>query len=199
MRTMQSAPQDDSGAERILRLKNRVDTLREQQYLVRWHKDPTIPVWILVFVAVVIAITGCVTAYSEYVINRSLREILTQLKGARDNGDALYKTIVILREALAASKSATLNAQEMLSRSAAEIRATLLVGDVDTYLDQLEENGELEFDGPADKRNVSRKLKEKIRSVLVDELIHSAQMTDVEARKRTEVLAKRYLDAVLEQ
>lgn len=196
---MPSAPHHDAAGERILRLKNRVDTLREQQYLIRWHRDPTIPVWILVFVAVVIAIAGGVTAHSGYVINRSLTEILTQLKAVRDSGNALNKTIDALRGTLAASKSDALNAREALTRSAAEIRATLLVGYVDTYLDQLEENGELEFDGPIDKRNVSRKLKEKILPVLVNELIHSAQMTDFQARKRTEELAKRYLDIVLEQ
>src|SRR5579864_3104073 len=102
---MQSAPQYDAGGERILRLKNRVDTLREQQYLVRGHKDPTIPVWILVFVAAVIAITGCLTAYSGYVINHSLSEILTQLKAARDSGDAVYKRIDTLIESLAAGRS----------------------------------------------------------------------------------------------
>ena len=50
----------------------------------------------------------------------------------------------------------------------------------------------------AHKRNISRKLKEKIRPVLVDELIYS-QMSDLQARMRTKALVKRYLDTELKQ
>jgi hypothetical protein len=198
LRIVQHASQDDASAERILQLKKRVDTLREQQHLVRWRRDPALPLWILVFVAVVVAIAGCVTAYSEYVMTQSLKEVLTQLKATRESGDVLDKRMNALEEALAASKSATLNAQETLSLSAAENRATLFLGDVDTYVDQMEQNGLLRFDRPADKRNISRQLKEKIRPVLVDELIYS-QMSDLQARMRTKALVKRYLDTVLKQ
>lgn len=89
--------------------------------------------------------------------------------------------------------------QELLNRSVAENRATTLLDSVSSYLDRLEANGQLKFGSPDEKQGIARRLRERIRSTVVNEMILKPELSDSQVTRRIEKLVDRHLAAVLNQ
>jgi hypothetical protein len=135
------------------------------------------------------------TAYLDYLVGQTIREIRAVQTGVNTANMAAHAMMRVFEE----NNNARRIDRELLTRTIAESRASTALHAVDSYLDQLEEKGQLEFNRPKDKADVSRKLKDRVRPVIIDDLLLRADMTDTQLRKRVEQLVARHLRTVFKQ
>ncbi len=100
------------------------------------------------------------------------------------------------QEAEAAQIRKKNEAAETLRR--AESRLLWKLGHVDDYLQELEKS-KIEFEDVFDRLRLAEKLQEKIKPILVKELVRKPDLTDKQLHKRIERLVDEYLPAELDE
>ena len=82
----------------------------------------------------------------------------------------------------------------------AEIRVNVYMPRVHDYLRELENQQKFEFDdGSSERFDIGEKLKERIRPILVKQLIRTPEITDEQIERRIEVLVDRFIVAFVEE
>ncbi len=144
---------------------------------------------------------GAFTAYLDYLLNQATTRTTSEIQSVRRSVDAVNKSVGEIKQkidennhALEANQQTLALHRDLLARALAETRTASLLSAVDSYLTRLEAPGELEFDGPEDRADVSRKLKDRIRPVIVNDIVEKPELTDGQVKRRIERLADRYLD-----
>jgi len=87
--------------------------------------------------------------------------------------------------------------EEASRRSAAEYKAASVISQVDVVLQELEGQGVLEFDGLADQVDVTRRMREKVSPLLVEQLLKQPELSTDQVKKRIAVLVGKNLSAVV--
>jgi hypothetical protein len=194
---------DSGDSERIPRLRLRVERLIERQVLEheRRRREQRVRVGVYVTLIVALLALGAFTAYLDYLLNQATAQTAAEIRSVRRSVDAVNEAIAAVKQkieennqALEANHQTLQLHRELLARALAETRTSNLLSTVDSYLTALEGTGELEFEGPDDRADVSRKLKDRIRPVIVNEIVDKPELTDAQLRRRIERLADRYLD-----
>jgi len=122
------------------------------------------------------------------------------MKDARDKAlQPVLETITMrLAERQQQQEAQRHKREETQGREQAESRVSWrLLSDVTRYLQDLERQGEIEFEGLGDRWDLERKLKDKIRGPLIAEVVHNPSISDDEIRVRVKQLIDRHLDSVL--
>jgi len=158
---------------------------------------------VVVYAALILALLalGAFTAYLDFLLNQATARTTAEIRSVRRSVDVVNTAIGAIRQkieennqALEANHQTLQLHRELLARALAETRTSNLLSTVDSYLTELEGRGDLEFDGPEDRADVSRKLKDRIRAVIVNDIVEKPELTDGQVRRRIERLADRYLD-----
>ena len=116
------------------------------------------------------------------------------MKSIRASLAAINVAIDGIKQRLDANSETLRLHQGLLTRALAESRVSALLSTVDGYLGQLEASGELEFEGADDRANVTRKLKDRIRQTMLNQVLDRPDLSDTQLRRRIERLVDRYLD-----
>jgi len=134
---------------------------------------------------------------------RAVREALAKLppgtprkklEEARDAALAAFKAAVAQREDAERRRK-----EEKRKLAAVEFRLSFRLPRVSDYLRQLEQWSDIEFDSYTDRRQTAEKLEQKIRPILLRELVEKPEMSDKKIHRRIEKLVDAHLDAVIEQ
>lgn len=194
---------DSGNGERIPRLRLRVERLIERQTVEqqRHRREQRVRAGLYAgFIAALFAL-GAFTAYLDYLLNQGTARTALEIRAVRGRVDAVNAAMGTLEQkieqnnhAVEANQQTLQLHRELLARALAETRTSNLLSTVDSYLTELEGTGELEFEGPEDRADVSRKLKDRIRPVIVSAIVEKPELTDAQVRRRMERLADRYLE-----
>jgi hypothetical protein len=195
--------QDRGRAERIPRLRLRVETLIERQASEqrRRRREHRIQAGLYIVLLLALAGIGGFTAHLNSLLRESTVRNAAQLQAVRSGLDAANLALTGIQRQLDTNNHAlqqnnqTLQLhRDLLTRALAETRTANLISMVDSYLTQLEATGEVEFEGSEDRADVARKLKDRIRPVIVTDLVDRPELTDGQVRRRIERLVDRDLD-----
>lgn len=165
----------------------------------RHRKYQSIQLFIYVLLTLAIAVLAGFTAHLNDLIDQLTSQTISQMRAVQTGVAATSAATNVAKQTLEEINSTLHAHQQLLTRALAENRIAALLPAVDSYLDRLEMQGELEFDSPEEKADISRRLKGRIRPSMVNEIILKPDITDAQARTRIEQLADRALDAILEQ
>lgn len=194
---------DSGNGERIPRLRLRVERLLERQAVEqqRHRRERRVRAGLYAGLIAALLALGAFTAYLDSLLNQGTARIGLEIQSVRSRVDAVNAAIGALQQkieqnnhAVEANQQTLQLHRELLARALAETRTSSLLSTVDSYLTELEGTGELEFDGPEDRADVSRKLKDRIRPVIVNAIVEKPELTDAQVRRRIERLGDRYLD-----
>ena len=194
---------DSGDGERIPRLRLRVERLIERQAVEqqRHRREQLVRAGLYAAVIAALLALGAFTAYLDYLLNQGTARTALEIRSVGSRVDAVNAAIGALQQkieqnthAVEANQQTLQLHRELLARALAETRTSSLLSTVDSYLTKLEGTGELEFDGPEDRADVARKLKDRIRPAIVNAIVEKPELTDAQVRRRIERLADRYLD-----
>jgi hypothetical protein len=132
----------------------------------------------------------------EYIFFRQLRQEARALQNGLNSANA---ALAYISGRTDSDEVAFSQREALLRRAIAGIRASILMRDVDVYLDHLEATGQWQFSDANQKAEFSRKLKFRIRPVIISEVEANPETSDAQLRKRIEQLVDIDLDIAKRQ
>jgi hypothetical protein len=121
-----------------------------------------------------------------------------RVKSQREDQERVQQAKIQQEQAEEARAKRDREQEEARKLAAAKSRVSWrLLSDVSRYLQDLERQGEIEFEGRSDQWDLERKLEDKIGPLLVQELVRKPDLTDAQIQERIETLADEHLDTVL--
>jgi hypothetical protein len=148
---------------------------------------------------VLIAGTLGYVVYGMLSTQQMLLRVGGQLDRVQDGVTASRKAWEDAAQELRNNEQAFRMTQEQLTRFRAETRTAMLLQTVDGYLDELKEEGRVEFHGPGEKRELARKLRAIIQPSIVRELTENPDIADAQMARRMERLVVEHLNDVVDR
>ena len=127
----------------------------------------------------------------QYILLRELNRDIAAIRNSIDSTNAALKRI----EGMIGQNEKTSEQQEApLTRAVANVRASVLLPEIDVFLSRAEAAGQWQFKNSTERAELSRKLKLQIRPTIVSEMEARPETPDTEVRKRMEQLVAAGLD-----
>ncbi|HEY1337744.1 MAG TPA: hypothetical protein VGF59_09555 [Bryobacteraceae bacterium] len=187
-------------AERFVQLESRIAHVRERQAAIRASRARRRRLRVLAVAAgVLIAGTLGYVVYGMLSTQQMLLRVGGQLDRVQDGVTASRKAWEDAAQELRNNEQAFRMTQEQLTRFRAETRTAMLLQTVDGYLDELKEEGRVEFHGPGEKRELARKLRAIIQPSIVRELTENPDIADAQMARRMERLVVEHLNDVVDR
>lgn len=173
-------PVDD--IQRIARLRRKaervVEHLATEHDRFRKSQQKQITVNRLLTAAVIALGVGTVF---QYIFLGELRRDANAVQKGVDSANASLNRIIGIIEH---NEQGSQQRESQLARAIADVRASILLREVDAYLNRLEQTGDQQFGDAEEKADLSRKLKPGIRRAIVSEIETSPDVSDMQVRTR---------------
>lgn len=184
---------DGEDRGRLERLRHKAETLGPRLAADRdrfLHYQRTQGRWNVLLRAAVIALA--MGAAIQFVFLSGLMRDASAIRKSMDSNSAALARIERL---IAQNEKASEQRETELGLAVASVRASVLLPEIDVFLNRAEARGEWQFNNAMEKAELSRKLKLQIRPTIVSEMEAHPDKPETEVRKQIEQLVAAELEA----